>query len=133
MAKSKPVSIRYNLDQMTSAMQLLNTSTVQETIDKLLFMAAYPVKPEDFKQDKQELKPAIKSVKQQNINKLAEIGAQAPASKPIEHTFTQQQAKDLVKMGLSRHPLYKDGDPRENTPAFYMKYDCLNYEELENK
>ena len=35
--------------------------------------------------------------------------------------------------GETRHPLWKEGDPKENSMAFYMKYDCYNYSELENK
>ena len=31
------------------------------------------------------------------------------------------------------HKLYKNGDPKENSAAFMMKYDCANYAELEKK
>lgn len=32
-----------------------------------------------------------------------------------------------------KHPLWKDGDPKENSMAFYHKYDCYTYEEIESK
>lgn len=32
---------------------------------------------------------------------------------------------------IERHPLWKFGDPKENSAGFYMKYNCNNYTELE--
>lgn len=32
-----------------------------------------------------------------------------------------------------KHRLWKEGDPKENSAAFMMKYDCVNYSELEKK
>lgn len=32
-----------------------------------------------------------------------------------------------------KHPLWKEGDPKEGSMAFYLKYDCYTYSELENK
>ena len=31
---------------------------------------------------------------------------------------------------INKHPLWEEGDPKENTMAFVMKYDCNNYDEL---
>lgn len=33
----------------------------------------------------------------------------------------------------NKHRLWKNGDPREGSMAFYLKYDCYSYSELENK
>lgn len=30
-----------------------------------------------------------------------------------------------------KHPLWKENDPAEGTMAFMMKYDCSNYNELQ--
>ena len=32
---------------------------------------------------------------------------------------------------IKKHPLWKQGDPKENSMAFIMKYNCNNYEELQ--
>lgn len=32
-----------------------------------------------------------------------------------------------------KHPLWQEGDPKEKSMAFFLKYDCYSYEELENK
>jgi len=32
-----------------------------------------------------------------------------------------------------KHPLWKEGDPKEGSMAFYLKYECYTYLELENK
>ena len=34
---------------------------------------------------------------------------------------------------VNRHKLWKQGDPKENSGAFFLKYDCGTYNELENK
>lgn len=39
---------------------------------------------------------------------------------------------ELIKLNKT-HPLYRKGDPKENTTSFFMKYDCYNYKELELK
>ena len=52
-----------------------------------------------------------------------------------------KQAKKAIEEGLvkdipfvaTKHGLWKNGDPKENTAAFYMKYDCYTYKELENR
>lgn len=31
----------------------------------------------------------------------------------------------------SKHPLWKENDPKEGSMGFYMKYDCYTYEELQ--
>jgi len=38
-----------------------------------------------------------------------------------------------VSSKKEQHELFKEGDPRQNTMAFYLKYDCYTYEELKNK
>lgn len=36
-------------------------------------------------------------------------------------------------VNTDKHPLWKEGDPKEGSMAFYLKYDCYTYSELENK
>ena len=43
----------------------------------------------------------------------------------------QKQAQYPLDTNEFFHSLYKKGDPPENSIAFYMKYDCNNYQELE--
>ena len=42
--------------------------------------------------------------------------------------------KDVIdKLDLeNKHPLWKQGDPKENSGAFFLKYGCSTYEELKN-
>lgn len=46
---------------------------------------------------------------------------------------TGQPPKTNYTIDTTKHRLWKAGDPKENTGAFYMKYDCMTYQELENK
>lgn len=41
--------------------------------------------------------------------------------------------KSGVNEDENKHKLWKAGDPKENSMAFYLKYDCYTYIELENK
>ena len=45
----------------------------------------------------------------------------------------QKVSNMLDKLDLeNKHPLWKQGDPKEKSNAFYFKYGCFSYEELEN-
>lgn len=33
----------------------------------------------------------------------------------------------------TKHHLWKEGDPKENSGSFFLKYDCFTYAELEDK
>lgn len=40
---------------------------------------------------------------------------------------------NMVIDTTKKHPLWKEGDPKENTPSFYMKYEVMDYEALKEK
>lgn len=42
----------------------------------------------------------------------------------------QEKVAEPPKNEPQKHPLWKQGDPKENTGGFFLKYDCNNYEEL---
>lgn len=60
-------------------------------------------------------------------------------AKPEFKKLQTETLKNLILTGQaelpkpSKHPLWKEGDPKENSMAFYMKYDCYNYSELKDK
>ena len=43
------------------------------------------------------------------------------------------EVKYIPNKDTKKHKLWKEGDPKENSMAFYSKYDCANYAELEQK
>jgi hypothetical protein len=47
--------------------------------------------------------------------------------------LTPQINESDFTIDTTKHPLWKENDPKENSGAFFMKYDCNNYDELENK
>ena len=46
---------------------------------------------------------------------------------------TDKKKKSSAASTEGKHKLWKDGDPKEGSMAFYLKYDCYNYSALENK
>lgn len=65
-------------------------------------------------------------------------------SKGYDKELLDKVNKDLLVKGnaampqtvdtdLPKHSLWKEGDPKENSAAFVIKYGCSSYEELENK
>lgn len=60
-------------------------------------------------------------------------------AKPEFKKLQTETLKNLILTGQAelpkseKHSLWKEGDPKEGSMAFYMKYDCYNYLELENK
>lgn len=46
----------------------------------------------------------------------------------------KQKVSDMLdKLDLeNKHSLWKQGDPKENSNAFYLKYGCYTYEQLKN-
>ena len=57
----------------------------------------------------------------------------------IEEERNKEQTHDVAKNPLTekeavkKHSLWKEGDPKENSMAFFLKYDCHNYSELKSK
>ena len=47
----------------------------------------------------------------------------------VKIDLEELEKKDLPQ----KHPLYKEGDPKEGSMAFYLKYDCYTYKELKIK
>ena len=66
----------------------------------------------------------------QEANKVLHDAVLEYANGAMEGELVPKRFVDLAK-GLSnpKHPLYKEGDPKEGSMAFYMKYDCYTYEE----
>jgi len=58
--------------------------------------------------------PKNKEMIEKKRNTVSEV------SKSAQYPLTPNEAK---------HPLYKEGDPKEGSMAFYMKYDCYTYDE----
>lgn len=67
----------------------------------------------------------------------------AKDSTPVETKHTYLPAKEDIivpkENGVvevhktEKHRLWKDGDPKEGSMAFFLKYDCYTYDELQNK
>jgi hypothetical protein len=60
-------------------------------------------------------------------------------AKPEFKKLQTETLKNLILTGQAelpkstKHPLWKENDPKEGSGAFYLKYDCGSYSELENK
>lgn len=60
-------------------------------------------------------------------------------AKPEFKKLQTETLKNLILTGQAelpkstKHPLWKENDPKEGSGAFYLKYDCSSYSELENK
>lgn len=48
-------------------------------------------------------------------------------------TSEHRQNPITLDEATTKHHLWKEDDPKENSMAFFMKYGCNNYEELQNK
>lgn len=59
--------------------------------------------------------------------------------KHIDEVLGTPEFKKLIITGQpelpksTKHPLWKENDPKEGSMAFFLKYGCNNYSELENK
>lgn len=58
---------------------------------------------------------------------VAAIGSEIKSS--LKSTETKKESK--VDNSFEKHKLWKEGDPKENSNSFFMKYECWNYSELE--
>lgn len=47
--------------------------------------------------------------------------------------YTRECVLPTHRVIAKKHHLWQEGDPKENTAAFFMKYDCMNYKELESE
>jgi hypothetical protein len=55
-------------------------------------------------------------------------------TKPTSVVKPKEQPKSNFTIDNNpKHPLWKEGDPKEGTMAFFLKYDCNTYNELQNK
>lgn len=60
---------------------------------------------------------------------LAAMGSEIKST--LNSTETKKESK--VDSSFGKHKLWKEGDPKENSLGFSMKYECNNYDELEIK
>lgn len=60
---------------------------------------------------------------------LSAIVDEKPKDWQQKHEKNKRQEE--FKAAVGKHPLYKEGDPKEDSGAFHLKYGCWNYEELE--
>jgi hypothetical protein len=56
---------------------------------------------------------------------LKELGKEAVGNLAHKKSEPEKKAKEV-----SKHPLWKEGDPPEYSNAFFFKYDCKTYEQL---
>lgn len=60
-------------------------------------------------------------------------GAESDSAKKVK-LDKEIVIKDIPRKEESlKNELWKEGDPKENSIAFFKKYDCMNYLELKNK
>ena len=73
------------------------------------------------------------------IELIKPFGFKEEGSFVTNKIFTKENYKKLPPFlkketeSTSNHLLWNDGDPKENTNAFYLRYGEMTYDEIENK
>jgi hypothetical protein len=116
------------------------------TVEPLKFPQATGLKlaVQAFEELKSDIKYVTPTPEFYDGEKLGKFTADEPAlfpvlssAKPLKPKKQPDVPKIEEKAALppkiepERHPLWKQGDPKENSGAFFLKYDCNNYSELE--
>lgn len=79
--------------------------------------------------------PIFNKLKRDTLFNLIVYGSsEMPNKQEIKSAlnYTETKKEDKEDSSFEKHKLWKQGDPKENTNAFFMRYDCWNYAELEN-
>lgn len=65
------------------------------------------------------------------IGQDAVVGEVGMVEVPVAAVLSEVAAEDLVVEAPGRHPKWAEGDPKEGSLAFYMKYGVYGYDEME--
>jgi hypothetical protein len=112
MAKTNPIGVRFD----SELLEKLKTSSIADSPQKAL-----NVYERSFL-ELTELKIGLNN-KPENKEKIMSVRKATDGSNPV--------TVQLNLESFTKHPLWKEDDPGENSLSFMMKYGVMNYKELE--
>lgn len=68
-----------------------------------------------------------------NVKKAPASSNKATVAPKKKKTTKVPPTTQTAVSGAEKHELWKQGDPKEGSGAFFMKYGCSTYDEIKNK
>lgn len=120
MSKSKPTGLRYDLELYYVATKEHDIKTPQQWLS-YLEKSYIENRSSEFQLPKEYIKGFVSAFV-------------SPAEeKTVAKTVEQPIKKETIlisEKNIGKHIFWKEGDPKENTGAFYLKYGCSTYDQI---
>ena len=130
MAKTKPIGVRFDEDLLNEIYEQEKCTTHQGVLTFL--ENYYKFSKVVNSENNLKLSNSGKKGKLEIIDNVlaSKIDLKVATKESYDGKLLDNIKYDEPNQIAQPHPLYKIGDPKEDTMAFVMKYDCNNYEEL---
>ena len=122
--KTDPTSVRFNKEQLVMAFEKTGKKSKQQLVDFLLDYFVRGSNPILEREGINEVKSVVaENNKPENKKRiLSERNIVSDVSKKAEYPLTEYD--------IEKHLLWKEGDPKEGSMAFFSKYGVSTYEEM---
>jgi hypothetical protein len=134
--KTKPYGVRFEKGILEKLEKEQNILTPQKALNFLSAHYLTSIKEKEELQNRiNALEAQISTQKQpddtkyQNNVKDAKKWTAAPSGVKVQDFNAPQKTNYAIN--TEKHPLWKEGDPKENSGGFMLRYGVANYDELE--
>lgn len=137
MAKTKPYGVRFDTELLKALEEDGLAKTPQQAVNYLSSFWSKQSKIVNFEEKYGDFFKRMETSIQDLTKPNVEIKPVETAKSNFHVNTPKRKEKpaneERTVSDGGKHPLWKEGDPRENSAGFMMKYGCCNYRELEAK